>query len=156
MRADLWKALLRRIPPEQTDNLVLVMGQGTEINVQALLLVDEHWVVLRGRLAGSNDGGRIFCLPYDHLNHAGFQRAPSDSHLHTIFNIAMPAEPVPSPAEPAAAAPAPEPAPAVTPQPETGTPSPGLMARVPTRSKIIQRLRMRAEAREGANTSTKE
>ena len=64
MQAELWKALLRRVPPEQIDNLMLMTAQGTEINVQALLRMEEHWMVLRGRLAGSNDGGRVFCLPY--------------------------------------------------------------------------------------------
>jgi hypothetical protein len=168
MRADVWKALLGRIPPEQTDNLALTTAEGTEINVQTLLLMEEDWIVLRGRIAGSNEGGRIFCLPYEHLDHAGFQRPLSDSQLQTIFGIAAPSAAVPPAAEATTPEPAPEPAappnsqPAstlttsVVPPAEVGMAVPGLLARVPSRSEIIQRLRKRTEARDSAAKSTKE
>jgi hypothetical protein len=154
MLVDLWKEFLRRIPPEQIDNLTLMTAHGTEINVQALLLMEEDHVVLRGRIAGSNDAGRIFVLPYEHFGHMGFQRPLPDADLKAIFGIEPPlAAPIPGPPEPAEAAvpPAPEPqppaaAPPAAAPPVQGTAKAGLLARVPTRSKIIERLRLRAEA----------
>ncbi|HKI31500.1 MAG TPA: hypothetical protein VKA46_06505 [Gemmataceae bacterium] len=162
MQADVWKALLRRIPSEQIDNLMLMTTQGTEINIQTVLLMDEDFMLLRGRIAGSNDGGRIFILPYEHLDHAGFQRPLNDAQLQAVFGIA-PAEAAPPPAPPAPAEPLPaapaQPqslAPAAVAPPAQGTAAAGLLARVPTRSKIIQRLRLRTEAREGADSPPKE
>jgi hypothetical protein len=165
MQADLWKALLRRVPAEQMDNLVLMTAQGTEINVQAVLRMEEHWMVLRGRLAGSNDGGRIFCLPYEHIDHAGFQRPLSDEQLQAIFGGAPAAPPPPPPEVSEAVAPAP--APPATPPPsappppssapaQPGSSAPGMLARVPTRSKIIQRLRLRAEVIGGSKSPPKQ
>jgi hypothetical protein len=154
MQADLWKVLLRRIPPEHVDNLVLMTAQGTEINVQALLCMEGDWMVLRGRIAGSNDGGRTFILPYEHLDHAGFQRPLSEAQLQAIFDV-TPAAAVklPGPAE-TTVADAPPPA---APAPDSpASPAPRLLARVPSRSKMIERLRMRAEARDGANSPPKE
>ncbi len=158
MQAELWKELLRRVPPEQIDNLSLMTAQGTEVNVQALLRMEEHWMVLRGRLAGSNDGGRIFCLPYEHLDHIGFQRPLSDVEAQVICGgapaAAAPPPPAPAPAaEEVAPPPAPpEPEPAAPPPAEPAKPAGGLLARVPTRSKIIQRLRLRTEAAAGGNS----
>ncbi len=149
MQAELWKALLRRIPAEQTDNLMVKTAEGTEINVQALLLMDEQVMVLRGRIAGSNDAGRVFVVPYEHLDHMGFQKPLSDAELQSVFGITPAAPPVAF--EPLPESPPPEPAVAVpAPAPPPIAANPGLLAKVPTRSKIIQRLRLRTEVRDGA------
>ena len=71
MQAEVWKAILLRLPPERIDNLMLMTAQGTEINAQTVLRMEEEYLVLRGRLAGSNDGDRVFIVPYEHLDHIG-------------------------------------------------------------------------------------
>lgn len=166
MQADLWKALLRSIPEEHVDNLMLMTAQGTEVNVQQILRMDEDVVIVRGRIAGSNDAGRIFILPYAHFSHSGFQRPLTDAQLQAIFGITCAAPPAKAPEAPAAEPappPAPEPvtaavpvvaAPTITAQPSPNTA--GLLARLPSKSKIIQRLRLRAEARDGANSPPKQ
>jgi hypothetical protein len=144
MQSEVWKALLRRVPPEQGDNLMLMTAQGTEINVQVVLQLDEDFVVVRGRIAGSNDGGRVFFLPYEHLDHIGFQRPVSDALLQAAFGI------TPPPAvETPNAAPTPEQEPAA-PAPEVAEPV--RRAQAQSRSKIIQRLRQRALARDGGTS----
>ncbi len=35
MQIEVWKTLLRRVPAEQIDNLMMMTAQGTELNVQA-------------------------------------------------------------------------------------------------------------------------
>ena len=164
MQADLWKALLRSIPEAHVDNLMLMTKQGTEVNVQAILRMDEDVMILRGRLAGSNDAGRIFVLPYEHFDHIGFQRPLTDAQLQEIFGTtcaaspakaseAPAAEPAPDPAPPAAA-PAAVPTAVIPPSPPAA--AAGLLARLPSKSKIIQRLRQRTEARDGANSPPKQ
>jgi len=156
MLAELWKSLLRRIPEQHIDNLMMMTAQGTEINVQTLLRMEEDFVVLRGRLAGSNDGGRIFILPYVHLEHMGFQKPLTEAQLQEVFNIAPSAAP-----QTASAAPPPlqsEPAhgPPPAAPPPGATAEPDLLSSVPTRSKLIERLRQRAEARDAANSPPKQ
>jgi hypothetical protein len=157
MQVELWKALLLRVPSDQIDNLMLMTTQGTEINVQALLRMEEDFMVLRGRQAGTNDGGRVFILPYERLDFIGFQKPLSDAQLLAVFEDApASATPPPAPAAPAAA-PAPVVAAPVAATPAAqGTTNGGLLARMPSRSKIIQRLRLRTEARDSADSPRKE
>ena len=158
MQADLWKALLRRIPEEHADNLMLMTAQGTEVNVQAILRMDEQVVILRGRLAGSNDAGRIFVLPYEHLDHIGFQRPMTDAQLQAALGITVTAAAPPAKAAesaPPPTAPAP-PAPTSPPGSATGSAVPDLLARLPSKAEMIQRLRQRTEARDNASSSAKQ
>ena len=159
MQAEVWKAILLRLPPEQIDNLMLMTAQGTEINAQTVLRMEEEYLVLRGRLAGSNDGDRVFIVPYEHLDHIGFQRPLTATQLQALFGEAPDAPPKPSlPPEESAATPAAEPAAAEAPAPPApaALPAPGPMTRLPSRSKIIARLRMRTEAaREGGEAPPK-
>jgi hypothetical protein len=165
MQADLWKALLRRIPEEHADNLMLMTAQGTEINVQMILRMEEDVVILRGRLSGTSDAGRIFMVPYEHLDHIGFQRPMTDAQLQAALGItvtaatrpAPAAETAPPPAAPEAAPAAPAP-PTLTPPPgsATGGAVPGLLARLPSKAEMIQRLRQRTEARDSASSSPKQ
>jgi hypothetical protein len=162
MRAELWKALLRRIPEQLVDNLALKTANGPEVNVQAILRLDDDIVILRGRIAGSNDTGRIFLLPYEHFDHIAFQRPLSDEQLQEAFGIApappaVPAVPEPSPTE-AAPAPSAEPPPAATLSVAAPSPAPAaaVLARLPTKAEIIKRLRQRTEAREGGSPAPKQ
>jgi hypothetical protein len=161
MRAELWKALLRRIPEKLVDNLALKTANGPEVNVQAILRLDEDIVILRGRIAGSNDAGRIFLLPYEHFDHIAFQRPLSEEQLEEAFGIApappaVPAAPEPSPTE--AAPPAAEPPPPATLSEAAPFPAPAaaVLARLPTKAEIIKRLRQRTEAREGGSPAPKQ
>jgi hypothetical protein len=155
MQADVWKALLRRVPPEQIDNLMLMTAEGTEINVQALFRMEEDYLVLRGRLAGSNDAGRVFFVPYEHLDHIGFQRPLLDAQVQALFGEAPAAPAEPPPAPEAAAAPAPEPTPAAAAEarPEPPPAPAGPLARLPSRSAIIARLRQRTEVAQSGGDS---
>lgn len=85
MQSDLWIDLLRKIPTEYQDKLVLVSSVGLEISLQSVLRTEEHYVVLRGRLAGTNEVGRIFFVPYDQINFLGIQKVVKASEVHAMF-----------------------------------------------------------------------
>src|SRR5262249_53533130 len=57
MQSRTWISLLNRIPQELQDFLVLVTSIGTEISIQSILRIEEEYIVLRGRLAGTTDTG---------------------------------------------------------------------------------------------------
>jgi hypothetical protein len=94
-----WMALWRRLPPDQHDQLMVVTAIGTEIAIQNILRIEEDFVVIRGRLAGSSDTGRVFFIPYNQINYAGFQKAIKEDEFNALFGENEP---------PAAAAPVPE------------------------------------------------
>jgi hypothetical protein len=96
MKGASWVALLRRIPPAMHGNLVLVTTTNTEIVVQNLVRLERDFVVIRGRMSGSQDSGRIVIIPYDQINYAGFVKKVEDADLQAILGkpgVAATAEP---------------------------------------------------------------
>src|SRR5690349_210944 len=91
MKAASWKALLRLIPREHHHNLMLTTTIGIEFAIQAILRVDDEYVLVRARLSGSTDTGRSFFVPYDQINYLGFQRAVSEEILYGYFGETPPA-----------------------------------------------------------------
>jgi hypothetical protein len=85
MHQSAWVALLRHIPPEQYDQLAVVTTSGTEICVQGILRIEQEFLAFKGRLAGSQDAGRLFFLPYERIDYLGFQRPVKDAEFAEMF-----------------------------------------------------------------------
>lgn len=158
MHADIWKTLLKRVPVEKHCMLMAMTSAGSEINIQDVVRVEEDFFVVRGRMAGTTDTGKIYLLPFDGLDHMGFTKPVSDEDLAVLFSDGPTAAAAPVPV----LAPAPleavgvnataEQKPAVEglPSPSDLTPAP--MHRLPSKSKIIQRLRLRTSPPSGGAT----
>src|SRR5204863_5343755 len=115
MRSCVWAVLLRRIPPEQHNILMLVTRCGTEIALQNILYLDDEVLAIKGRLAGSQDAGRLYFVPLDNIDYFGFNRMVKDEEYVEMFGtlqVPPPDAPAPVFAAPAAA---PSPAPPVAP-----------------------------------------
>ena len=80
-----WARLLRLIPPKDQDNLMLLTSNRTEFAVQAILRLDPDFLIIKGRLAGSQDQGRVFFIPYEQIDHIGFYRAVKDAEFNEMF-----------------------------------------------------------------------
>src|SRR6516162_8350144 len=93
MQNSAWVALLRLIPPEQQDNIILTTSNGTDIAVQTVIRAETYYLVLRGRLTGTTDGGGFFFLPYDQIVYLGFLRPWKESEIRAMFgeNVIPPA-----------------------------------------------------------------
>jgi hypothetical protein len=145
MHSSAWTTLLRHLPPEQYDRLMLVTAGGTEIALQTILRIEAEFMAVKGRLAGSQDAGRVFFIPYSKIDYFGFQQPLRESDFHELFGgLRFPDPGQPAAAGPAAAEPAatgPEHA-AAEPAAEPDTPSPG--ARTPIKSAVLERFRARA------------
>jgi hypothetical protein len=103
MHDSAWMKLLRHIPASDQSKLMLVTSSGTEITIQCILRIDPECLALRGRLAGSTDSGRVFFVPYAHIDYFGFQQPLKEAEFHELFAsldelaAAAPAEPPPAP-----------------------------------------------------------
>jgi hypothetical protein len=157
MHSFAWAALLRHIPGSAHNNLMLVTRSGTEICVQMILRVDHEFVAFKGRLAGSQDAGRLFFLAFDQIDYLGFQQEVKEEAFHEMFDslqvpapVAAPLEEVVAVAEPV---PEPEPEPAPKAVPEAAAESqdaaapvaPSAAARggTPIKSAVLERFRSR-------------
>ena len=95
MQSLAWMTLLRQIPPAKHEIVVLVTTAGIEISMQNLLRLEQDYAVIRGRLSGTTDTGRIFFVPYDQMNYLGFQKEIKDADICAMYGEQDPAPAVP-------------------------------------------------------------
>jgi hypothetical protein len=135
--------------------LTLVTRIGQEFSVQDVFRIEENYIVIRGRLGGTIDGGRVIIIPYSEIHYLGFQKPMKAADLTAIFGgeplvaeseeqkvmAAADLTPEPAPPEPAVVesppAPEPTPAPVVAVDPKPATPTKGI---------LLQRVRARLAA----------
>src|SRR4051812_42394383 len=125
MHGPAWVSLIRRIPTELHEFLALVLNGGVEVLVNNILRLERDFMVVRGRMAGSMDTGRVTVVPFDQIIYLGvnkkmmeaeaqgFLRNPAPGHASlsapVVEEAAAPAEDVSEEnfmPEPPAAAPA--------------------------------------------------
>jgi hypothetical protein len=92
MQADeAWISLFRRIPANLHDTLALGITTGSEIVVQRIVRLDPDFMIIRGRLAGTQDAGRIVTIPYSQLTFVAIQRDLKDAEVEALFGQSAPA-----------------------------------------------------------------
>jgi hypothetical protein len=109
-----WITLFRRIPESMHDGLAIGLRSGVEVAIQTILKLEPDFIILRGRLTGTQEGGKTLMMPYTEMTVLSIARPMKDTEIEAIFGkgdppalIALP--PVGADA-PAAAAPAEPPA----------------------------------------------
>ena len=58
---------------------------GIEINISDIFRLEHEYLVLRGRLAGSTEAGRVFFIPYDQVAFLGFIKEIKENQVRTIY-----------------------------------------------------------------------
>jgi hypothetical protein len=148
MRGCVWATLLRCIPAEHHNILMVVTSCGTEIAVQNFLRLDDEILAIRGRLAGSQDPGRLYLVPLDNIDYFGFNRMVKDDEYLAMFGNYQPPPQAPPPQPPVVQPPPPvqDTPPEPEPRDSSLTPSPSmpLKAPLPIKSAILERFRSRS------------
>lgn len=85
MRSKTWADLVRKLPPNYHDSLLLVTSVGIEITVQVMMRAEDEYLVIRGRLGGTTDTGRVFFIPYDQINCISVLRPMPGAELAVMF-----------------------------------------------------------------------
>src|SRR5262249_44881202 len=86
MQASAWLTIVQKIPRSQHDNLVLMTTTGLEIVIQGILRVEPEFLVLRGRMSGTPDTGRILFMPFDQITYLGFHKRITEAEVNAIFD----------------------------------------------------------------------
>ncbi len=156
MQSSVWAALLRHVPAEQHNQLMLLTKAGTEITIASLLRIDREIVAIKGRLSGTQDTGRVFFIPFANIDYVAFQQPLKDTDFHDLFDTlvlpeaseALPALPVAPSESLAASAPSPHP-PAPPEVASNGNGAPPSFPRLPMKSAVLERFRARTASSPG-------
>ena len=80
-----WIAMFRRIPADLQDGLSLGLTTGMEIVVLKIIKLEPDFLILRGRVSGTQDEGRIVFIPYGELTYVAIKRELKDAEVETLF-----------------------------------------------------------------------
>ena len=86
MLAQTWMTLFRHIPPEHHPRFTLITMNGTEISIQSFLRLENDFAIIKGRLSGSQDSGRVFFIPYASIDSFSFTNPTKESEVAELFD----------------------------------------------------------------------
>jgi hypothetical protein len=85
MQSRTWISVLRRIPEELHESLMIVTSIGTEICIQTIVRMEPEYLVIRGRLAGNVEVGRVFFIPFNNISHIRLQKEMKEPDIQAFF-----------------------------------------------------------------------
>jgi hypothetical protein len=85
MQGPSWIALLERIPAKLHDSLALTLVTGEEILMQSVLRLESDFGIIRGRMSGSTDAGRVLIVPYDQIVNMAFTKRMLVADVQAVF-----------------------------------------------------------------------
>jgi hypothetical protein len=148
-----WVAILQAIPAEKMNQFTIVISGNTEITLQSVLRFEREFAVLKGRLSGSQDAGRVFFVPYVHMINLGTLYPIKDEEYEAIFgNLTIPTSPLRlstvavAPSAPILESVAVNGYPATNGQTSYSSPQPDSGVRSSIRSEVLDRFRSRSAA----------
>ncbi len=80
-----WIALFRRFPVNLHDGLILSLTTGAEVVVQKFVKLEADYLILRGRMAGTQDNGRVTILPYSNIVTINITRRLLEAEIEGVF-----------------------------------------------------------------------
>jgi hypothetical protein len=85
MQGPAWVSLFRRIPAELHDTLVLVLNTGAEVVVNSIIRLERDFALLRGRMAGTMDAGRVTIVPFDQIVYVAVNKKMKEDEAQTFL-----------------------------------------------------------------------
>lgn len=144
MQGTSWIEFFRRVPVNLHDCLALTVTTGAEIVIQRIIKLEDDFAIMRGRMAGTQDGGRVVVIPYTQLVSVALNRRMTDAEVQAVFGASTPMAAAIDLAA-VADAPAAEEAPAEEPGAAEEEPAEAAPARsaMPSKSVLLAKLRAR-------------
>jgi hypothetical protein len=143
MDPGVWAAVLRHIPAEQHNLFTVVTTGGVEISLASILRVEDEFAVVKGRLSGSQDAGRVFFVPYKNFEYFGYTAPVKDEDYLALFGTFV--VPQPAPPEPEVPVmPPPSPYPVMPVARPSSLARPSSFDRPAIRSEVLEKFRSRS------------
>ncbi len=80
-----WIAIFERLPETMHDQVVFSLSTGIDVYNQRFLQFGEEALLIRGRLGGTDEGERIFMIPWTEMRMLFFNRPVEDDILFKLF-----------------------------------------------------------------------
>lgn len=80
-----WIAIFERLPENMHDQVVFSLSTGIDVYNQRFLQFGEEALLIRGRLGGTDEGERIFMIPWLEMKMLFFNRPVEDDVLFKLF-----------------------------------------------------------------------
>ena len=80
-----WIAMFRRMPIDLHDVMAVGITTGDEIVLQRILKLEPEFMIILGRLAGTQDNGRLIIIAYAQLTYMAISRKLMDNEIGLIF-----------------------------------------------------------------------
>src|SRR5580704_15467534 len=81
-----WIELFQLIPPEQHNTLLLVTESGVNLGIEMIFRTEPAYMVFRGRVCGNTDEGRVFFLPYTHIDYVNINRIVMEQEIRDLYS----------------------------------------------------------------------
>lgn len=85
MKREDWIKIFEKIPEAMHEQVVFSLSTGIDVYNQRFLQYGEESLLIRGRLGGSDEGSRIFLVPWAELKMVFFSRPVEDDVLFKVF-----------------------------------------------------------------------
>ena len=86
MNNSAWLQLLPNLPQSWKESLIVKTINGTELSVQSIVRIDESFIVIRGRVAGTTEQGQVYFVPIDRIETICIQRPPKEEEMQKTLN----------------------------------------------------------------------
>jgi hypothetical protein len=80
-----WIDMLRVVPEDDQNQMVIVLQNGAEITVDTLFGFEPNFLVMRGRVGGTTDEGRAFFIPYDQMLYCRIERVTNIAEIRDFM-----------------------------------------------------------------------
>ena len=85
MTAAQWTKLITSIPEECWDGMFLELNTGMNLAIARVMKFADDYLLVRGRVGGTDEEDRLFVVPYESLMMVMFTRPMDDEKVTSIF-----------------------------------------------------------------------
>jgi hypothetical protein len=80
-----WVTFFRQFPAEMHPQLVVVLNNRMEVSIETVFRVEPSYLMVRGRMGGTTDGGLLYMVPYSQMASVYLFRQIKEEEVDMVF-----------------------------------------------------------------------